>query len=145
MSPYKDPATDDNLVASYILESLFSGAEASSTATPTDDAISTASLPTSPSTTGHAPVLVPDSPTVAMLVTVLNNRDGKFPPELRANVCALLSVIGRRAPGVDVGRQEALKNQTWDTLDTVANGPKEPKDIKVSMKKAAKAALDAWK
>ncbi|KZO95175.1 hypothetical protein CALVIDRAFT_483060 [Calocera viscosa TUFC12733] len=128
----------------HVLSAFFSSSPSTSTTTPSS---TTFSLPGSAPTSPTAPVLVPDSPTVATLVTILVNADGKYQPELRANVCSLLAAMGRRIPGAaeeDTKRQEVLKNQTKEALTAVANGA-EPGSDKVDVKKAAGTALQTWR
>ncbi|KZT59782.1 hypothetical protein CALCODRAFT_449714 [Calocera cornea HHB12733] len=127
-----------------VLSAFFSSSPSTSTTTPTS---TTFSLPGSAPTSPTAPVLIPDSPTVATLVTILINKDSKYQPELRANVCSLLAAMGRRIPGAaeeDTKRQEVLKNQTKEALTVVANDT-EASTSKVDVKKTAATALQTWR
>ncbi|EJU05755.1 hypothetical protein DACRYDRAFT_98363 [Dacryopinax primogenitus] len=128
----------------HVLSAFFSSSPSTSTTTPTS---TTFSLPGSAPTSPTAPVLVPDSPAVATLVAILVNKENKYQPELRANVCALLAAMGRRVPGAaeeDAKRQEVLHNQTREALNAVANGNGSESD-KLDISQAAAAALLAWR
>ncbi|KZV91061.1 hypothetical protein EXIGLDRAFT_837361 [Exidia glandulosa HHB12029] len=107
----------------------------------------------SPSTTSTS-LTSPVSPTGTafdMLQIILANEDGKFPPELRANVCSLFSSVGKKvnpaAPGREDDVQAArLKGPIVSTLRSVvegitASGEDEKSTI---LRTAAQKAIEAW-
>jgi hypothetical protein len=105
-----------------------------------------------------------DSPAVGtprrafdMLVWALKNRD--TPPEVRANVCALVGHLGRRGV-MDTSRArdvQVLKDELKDVLEQLAKGENiqqeeyaeealedEDENVPKNLAAAAKRALEAW-
>ena len=74
-----------------------------------------------------------------MLVASLRNTDGKMPPEVRANICALLGHLGRSGvvPESRARDVEVMKESARELLLT-ARGEAG------MVGTAAKKALDAW-
>ena len=76
-----------------------------------------------------------------MLVYALTNRDNAFPPEVRANVCALLAQLWRAPPA---GREVELirvRNATRELVEAAAENEGE----KSVLGSAARRVLEAWK
>lgn len=75
-----------------------------------------------------------------MLASCLRNADGRLPPEVRANICALVGHLGRAGvvPESRAHDLQVLKLELRDTLETAA--AKEPNPVGA----AAKRVLDTW-
>lgn len=85
-----------------------------------------------------------------MLQIIIANEDGRFPPELRANVCSLLGSLGKKLNPAAPGREEdvqaaRLKGPITAAMrsmaDQVTNGDDEKTTI---LRTAAQKALEAW-
>ncbi|EJD53028.1 hypothetical protein AURDEDRAFT_110826 [Auricularia subglabra TFB-10046 SS5] len=107
----------------------------------------------SPSTTSTS-LTSPISPTgtaLDMLQIIINNEDGKFPPELRANVCSLFGAVGKKlqptSPGGDEDMQVGrLKGPIVAALQSVAVGTSATADDEKStiLRASAQKALETW-
>lgn len=82
---------------------------------------------------------LPDAPqetqetALDMLVFILDNPEGKYPAELRANVCALLGELGKNVAG---SRIRELARPTLEKVQTT------PDSLVLSA--AARNALEVW-
>jgi hypothetical protein len=77
------------------------------------------------------------------LVAVLGNADKRFPPEIRANACALLGQVGRKGAVADGDAERArelgrVKEATREVLEAAAEGEKG------MYGGAAKRVLETW-
>ena len=85
------------------------------------------------------------SPATALdvLVDILTNVEGKYPAELRANLCQLLGEVGReslKAESKGRGEQvEAVRSATRATLESIRGSPDS-----FSLSAAARKALENW-
>jgi len=94
------------------------------------------SAQTSPITPVTAPITALD-----MCITVLKNAEGRFPAELRANLCELLGQLGKLNQHAKTDRTvevERLKGATRATLETTKGSEN------MVLSAAARKALDAW-
>ncbi|KAI5122938.1 hypothetical protein M0805_006820 [Coniferiporia weirii] len=102
------------------------------------NASSTLALGNSPS----SPVVGPSS-ALDMLVTVLNNTGGKFPAELRTNLCALLGELGREGlKSESGGREREVEKVRAATRSALEKTQTTPDSLVLSA--AARKALETW-
>ncbi|KAL5529049.1 hypothetical protein ACEPAG_5023 [Sanghuangporus baumii] len=77
------------------------------------------------------------------LAMILRNPDGRFPPELRANLCQLLGELGRESLKTGSGRRdvevERVRAATRSTLEAIQSTPDS-----LVLSVAARKALEAW-
>lgn len=113
----------------------------------------TPSLPASTasvSSDNASPVAAGEPRALDTLTSVLQDREKRFQPEVRANVCALLGQLGRKAVAGE-GREsevERVKNQARSLLEaaaaeTQAPEPSNAKGLAI-LAGSAKRALEAW-
>lgn len=110
------------------------------------------SLPPSATSTSSeaSPVAVTEPRALDMLTSVLQDREKRFQPEVRANVCALLGQLGRKGVAGE-GREsdvERVKNQARTLLEAVAEAEQAPEQANAKglavLAGSAKRALEAW-
>ena len=85
-----------------------------------------------PEPTPTAPTAPPQT-TLNMIESILLNEDGQFPPELRANACALLVTLSKKIDTLPAGSVEgfaAFRESTVTTLKSIT-------DLKDDVVKAA--------
>ncbi|KAL5533312.1 hypothetical protein ACEPAF_5088 [Sanghuangporus sanghuang] len=77
------------------------------------------------------------------LAMILKNSDGRFPPELRANLCQLLGELGREGLKTGSGGREVeverVRAATQSALETIRSTPDS-----LVLSVAARKALEAW-
>lgn len=71
-----------------------------------------------------------------MMVFIIENLEGKYPAELRANVCALLGELGKNEAGAEVGRVRETVRPALEKAQTT------PDSLVLSA--AARKAIEAW-
>lgn len=124
---------------------------------PRDATPRTPSLPPSASatsTSSEASPIVSAPRALDTLIAVLQDRETRFQPEVRANVCALLGQLGRRSTaGEDrAAEMERMKNQARELLEAAAENAQaqtraaEQQNAKgmAILASSAKRALEAW-
>ena len=104
------------------------------------------SQPISAIPTSDSPVVGTPRRALDMLVSVLRNSDGRTPPEVRVNVCALIGYLGR--PGaVNASRARDVQNMKEEFEELLENLAKEADATSRQpglLAAAAKRALDGW-
>lgn len=78
-----------------------------------------------------------------MLVYILSNRQGKFPAEVRANLCALLAQLGHESLKNQGGGRavevERIREATRAALESAQASPNS-----LVLNDAARKALESW-
>jgi len=105
----------------------------------------TAALPSTISTNGPSN----ERTALDMLMIILANQDGKFPPQLRSNVCSLLGNLGRtRTPEEDSPDLPEESKAGVETIHRVARGAlvsiAESTDVESPVHGAAQKAVLLW-
>ena len=86
----------------------------------------------------------PSSTPVNMLVTILENPDKTFPPELRTNVCSLLTCVGKiTESATGENSLSGVKAAVEKSLRNLANSTSEHAGDKM-LKTASQKTLDTW-
>lgn len=94
----------------------------------------------------HPPTGLPPRP-LDMIVAVLRNNDNKYSPELRINVCSLVTSVGRLLPGSSEEsrlERDRLRDGTYAALKGILDETLSGSANEVALKDAARRTLSVF-